>query len=60
MSDLEHRETSSSKPEIVAVKEQALQADHNLEHETTVKQVFRNHPQMVWWCFYWAMASVGW
>lgn len=49
-----------AKPEIIVVKEQALRADHNLEHETTVKQVFRNHPALVWWCFYWAMAAVGW
>lgn len=48
-----------TKPEAI-FKEQALQADHNLEHATTVKQVFQNHPALVWWCFYWAMAAVGW
>ena len=60
MSDHENKETEVGKPEIVVVKEQALQADHNLEHDTTVKQVFHNHPIVVWWCFYWAMAAVGW
>jgi hypothetical protein len=26
----------------------------------TVKDVFKNHPMVVWWAFYWAMSGVGW
>lgn len=37
-----------------------VQVDHELEHRLTLKQVFRGHPALVWWCFYWAMAAVGW
>lgn len=60
MNNEENTAPEMAKPEILVVKEQALQADHSLEHDTTVKQVFRNHPALVWWCFYWAMAAVGW
>lgn len=52
-------ESEAVKPVLVA-KQLAIDADHSLEHDTTVKQVFRNHPALVWWCFYWAMAAVGW
>ena len=37
-----------------------VQVDHALEHDLTLKDVFRQHPKMIWWCFYWAMAAVGW
>lgn len=60
MADLERPDSKMGKPESVAIKEEALQVDHSLEHEINVKQVFRNHPALVWWCFYWAMAAVGW
>ncbi|KAK8021726.1 general substrate transporter [Apiospora arundinis] len=41
-------------------KQDQIAADHKLEHDLTVRDVIRNHPKLVWWCFYWAMASVGW
>jgi hypothetical protein len=47
------------KPE-VHLKQEAIRVDHNVEHALTVKQVFKNHPAVVWWCFFWAMAAVGW
>lgn len=37
-----------------------VQVDHNLEHELTLRDVFKKHPSMIWWCFYWAMAAIGW
>lgn len=37
-----------------------VQVDHNLEHELTLRDVFKNHLPLVWWCFYWAMAAIGW
>ncbi|KAL2208247.1 maltose permease [Sarocladium strictum] len=60
MMGLEKSDAKMGKPESIAIKEEALQVDHSLEHEINVKQVFRNHPALVWWCFYWAMAAVGW
>ncbi|KAK1848679.1 maltose permease [Colletotrichum chrysophilum] len=30
------------------------------EHDLTVRDVFKNHKIIVWWCFYWAMAAIGW
>lgn len=37
-----------------------VQVDNQLEHDLTLKLVFNRHPALVWWCFYWAMAAVGW
>ena len=42
------------------IKNEALRDDNATEHEMTVKDVFKNHPWVVWWPFYWAMAGVGW
>lgn len=30
------------------------------EHELTLASVFQNHKKIIWWCFFWAMAAVGW
>lgn len=30
------------------------------EHDLTLQEVFKNHKLVVWWCFFWAMAAVGW
>ncbi|KZL72414.1 maltose permease [Colletotrichum tofieldiae] len=30
------------------------------EHDLTVREVFKSHKAIVWWCFYWAMAAIGW
>ena len=49
----------TEKPEIL-VKQEAVRTDHNLEHELTVKYLFRKHPALIWWCFFWGMAAVGW
>jgi hypothetical protein len=29
-------------------------------HELTLRKVLRDHPVLVWWSFYWAMAGVAW
>ncbi|CAI6013931.1 hypothetical protein V2G26_003841 [Clonostachys chloroleuca] len=47
------------KPKVL-LKQEAIRVDHNAENALTVKQVFKNHPAVVWWCFFWAMAAVGW
>lgn len=31
-----------------------------LEQELTVATICTRHKLVVWWCFYWAMAAVGW
>ncbi|RYP42129.1 hypothetical protein DL767_000494 [Monosporascus sp. MG133] len=38
----------------------AIAVDNQLEHDLTLSVVFRRHTALVWWCFYWAMAAVGW
>ena len=50
VSGVEH---ANPKSEVVATERQA-------EHNLTLKQVFRNHPALIWWSLYWAMAGVGW
>jgi hypothetical protein len=30
------------------------------EHDLTLGEVFKNHKLIIWWCFYWAMAAIGW
>ncbi|POR39121.1 General alpha-glucoside permease [Tolypocladium paradoxum] len=39
---------------------EAIRTDHRLEHELTVTDVFKKHPALAFWCFYWAMAAMGW
>lgn len=53
-------ETRVTGVEDVLQAKDALRQDNKAEHELTVKQVFTQHPALVWWIFYWAMAGVGW
>ncbi|KAI6782355.1 uncharacterized protein J7T54_008441 [Emericellopsis cladophorae] len=49
--------------EVAGIEDQkttAVDVDHQLEHALTVKLVLKHHPALVWWCFFWAMAGVGW
>ncbi|KAL7961106.1 general substrate transporter [Trichoderma compactum] len=41
-------------------KDDTVRVDIQREHELTVKEVFVNHPALVFWAFYWAMSGVGW
>lgn len=34
--------------------------DNEEEHDLTLKVAFKKHRAVFWWCFYWAMAAVGW
>ena len=53
--------TSDATTEHASDPKSALEASANqLEHELTLKEVFKHHKVLVWWCFYWAMAAVGW
>lgn len=53
-------ETHVSGVEDVQNAKYALREDNRAEHELTLKQVFKRHPSLVWWTFFWAMAGVGW
>jgi hypothetical protein len=33
---------------------------NDLDKNVTVRDVFRKHPQLAWWIFFWAMSAVGW
>ncbi|VTT83770.1 unnamed protein product [Fusarium fujikuroi] len=46
--------------EFIDAKSHAVEADRQAEHELTLKQCFQKHPAIVWWCFYWSIAAVGW
>nr|XP_036579902.1 maltose permease [Colletotrichum truncatum]KAF6787658.1 maltose permease [Colletotrichum truncatum] len=35
-------------------------AANDQEHDLTLREVMKNHKAVVWWCFYWAMAAIGW
>ncbi|OLN87250.1 General alpha-glucoside permease 4 [Colletotrichum chlorophyti] len=38
----------------------AVATTNQQELDLTVRDVFKNHKAIVWWCFYWAMAAIGW
>ncbi|KAF5980213.1 maltose permease [Fusarium coicis] len=46
--------------EFIDAKSHAVETDRQAEHELTLKQCFKQHPAVVWWCFYWAIAAIGW
>lgn len=57
--DLElHAQVSGT--EFMDAKSHAIIADHQAEQNLTLKQCFRQHPRVVWWCFYWSIAAIGW
>ncbi|TDZ67823.1 Major facilitator-type transporter ecdC [Colletotrichum trifolii] len=41
-------------------KSAAVATTNQQEHDLTLREVFKNHKTIVWWCFYWAMAAIGW
>lgn len=58
--DVDALESRVSGVEDISAPKAAMRDDHKLEHRMTVKEVFTNHPALVWWTFFWAMAAVGW
>ncbi|KAK5992562.1 General alpha-glucoside permease-like protein [Cladobotryum mycophilum] len=53
-------EAQISGVEDISPKNETLRADIQNEHDLSVKDVLVNHPALVFWTFYWAMAGVGW
>jgi sugar porter (SP) family MFS transporter len=53
-------EAKISRTEFVEPKADAVNADRQLEHDLSLRDVFKRHPAIVGWSFYWAMAAVGW
>ena len=63
-------EYTNSSPEInddkleeattTAVENVASETRTGAAHELTLRKVLRDHPALVWWSFYWAMAGVAW
>jgi hypothetical protein len=47
----------SGKGEAVCAHDQDA---HRLQHELSIGDICKRHKLVVWWCFYWAMAAVGW
>ncbi|PKS08091.1 hypothetical protein jhhlp_005366 [Lomentospora prolificans] len=37
-----------------------MHSDREEEQALTLYQAIKDHPALVWWSFYWAMAAVGW
>lgn len=63
MADTALEKSSVSHDHVESVKE--ANTDHakianEQEKQITIKDVFKNHPRLAWWIFYWAMAAVGW
>jgi hypothetical protein len=46
--------------EDITTKKRQFEIEQKAEHDLTLGQIFRHYPALVWWCFYWAMAAVGW
>lgn len=40
--------------------EAKLAVDDSLEHEITVKYMFKNHKGLIAWTCFWATCSIGW
>jgi hypothetical protein len=59
-SQLPEAAAANSEKDAVLILKDCIQQDHALEHELTAKQVLKKHPVLVWWCFYWSLAAVGW
>lgn len=53
-------EAEVSGVEDIGKAQNTLAVADQLEHDLTLADVFRRHKMLVWWCFYWAMAAVGW
>lgn len=43
-----------------AVENVASETWTGAANELTLRKVLRDHPALVWWSFYWAMAGVAW
>jgi hypothetical protein len=43
-----------------AVENVASETRTGAANELTLRKVLRDHPALVWWSFYWAMAGVAW
>ena len=54
--DLDHLEAAVSQ----ADKEESKISAAATEQVLTLRDVFKNHKTLVWWCFFWAMCAVGW
>lgn len=57
---LEGRRLDVQDVQHVHLKHETVRINRTLEHELAVRDVFANHPALVWWSFYWSMAAVGW
>ncbi|KAF4458226.1 maltose permease [Fusarium albosuccineum] len=53
-------EPKASGAEYMDPKSDVVNAERQAEHDMTLKQVLRQHPALVWWCFYWSIAAIGW
>jgi hypothetical protein len=58
--DPAHIEAAASDGHDYELKSAVVAAVNQHEHELTLTDLFRNHKAVVWWCFFWAMAAVGW
>lgn len=41
-------------------RRESLTADAETESNYTVRYILRHHKGLCWWCFFWAMTSIGW
>jgi hypothetical protein len=58
--DPAHIETASSNNHDDDSKSAVVATATQAEHDLTLADLLRNHKLVVWWCFFWAMAAVGW
>lgn len=52
--------TATAVENVASETNSAVPRPGGAEHELTLRKVLRNHPALVWWSFYWAMAGVAW
>lgn len=45
---------------IVEAKGAELSIDASQEHQLTVREIWKNHKQLMAWAFFWAMCAIGW
>ncbi|KAL2130763.1 hypothetical protein VTI74DRAFT_5962 [Chaetomium olivicolor] len=58
--DPAHVESAASDNHDCESKSAAVAAANQQEHGLALADIFRDHKAIVWWCFFWAMAAVGW
>jgi len=54
-----HEEPDGSSPEVLDIEQTGHCPHKHGKDDLTIKDVFRKHPAIIWWCLYWSLAGVS-